>query len=240
MLAELSSERDELVRELARSRRDLVAADAALQHSEALRRDAVARETALQHELQHRARNMLATIRSMFNRTIDTADTLQGAADHFQGRLDTLARYQILLAHRPSSAVDLEMLVRDELLTIGFDASEQVTLRGSTVHLPLKVAEVVGLAVHELATNALKFGALSAANGRLAISWETAPERAELSIEWVETGVPVIASAPLRAGFGREYIEAALPYELDAQTSFELRPGGLFCRIGLPAKSLEP
>lgn len=233
-----SRRHDELVLDLARSREELAAAKDALLRAEQLRDEAVAREAALERELQHRVRNMLAIIRSVFARTIETAETLQSAADHLTGRLDTLGRYQSLLGRRPDGVVDLEMLVWDELLTLGFDGSSRVTVRGSTVLLPLKVAELVGIAVHELATNAVKFGALAVHDGRLAVSWEILPETMGLSLKWVETGVAVVASAPLRKGFGREYIEAALPYELNAKTSFELRPGGLLCQIDVAREAL--
>jgi two-component sensor histidine kinase len=233
-----SRRHDELLLELARTREELAAANNALLRAEELRNEAAAREAALERELQHRVRNMLAIIRSVFTRTIETAETLQSAADHFTGRLDTLGRYQSLLARRPDGVVDLEMLVWDELLTLGFDGSSRVAVRGSTVLLPLKVAELVGIAVHELATNAVKFGALSVHDGRLAVSWEISPETMGLSLKWVETGVAVVASAPLRTGFGREYIEAALPYELNAKTSFELRPGGLLCQIDVSREAL--
>lgn len=221
-----------LVRELTLAREKLAAAEIAVEHAQALRDDAVAREIALKHELQHRVRNMLATIRSVFMRTIETADTLQDAADHFAGRLDTLARYQSLLVRPTGRHIDLDMILRDELLTLGFDDSDRVSLKGSTVLLPFKVAELMGIAIHELTTNAMKFGALSGQHGRLAVSWMHDVENG-LAIEWAETGVPVVASAPLHSGFGREYIEAALPYQLDAKTTFELRPGGLLCRIAI-------
>lgn len=233
-----SRRHDELVLELARSREELAAANEARLRAEQSRDEAVAREAALERELQHRVRNMLAIIRSVFARTIETAETLQSAADHLTGRLDTLGRYQSLLGRRPDGVVDLEMLVWDELLTLGFDGSSRVTVRGSTVLLPLKVAELVGIAVHELATNAVKFGALAVHDGRLAIFWEISPETMGLSLKWIETGVAVVASAPLRKGFGREYIEAALPYELNAKTSFELRPGGLLCQIDVAREAL--
>ena len=97
---------------------------------------------------------------------------------------------------------------------------------------------MLALAVHELATNSVKFGALSGGGGRLAVRWSIAAEEPRrLSIEWIETGVAVVAAAPIHSGFGREYIEQALPYQLDATTSFELRPGGLTCRISLMPES---
>lgn len=226
--------------ELARSKADLAAALDALHRSECLRSDAAKRAAALENELQHRVRNMLATLRSVFTRTIDAAGTLEEAADHFTGRLDTMARYQGVMARYPHGTVDFEMLIRDELLTLGFGSSDRVTVQGASVKLPLEVAGPIGLAVHELVTNSMKFGALSDNGGQLTVLWSTEGPDGALTFEWTETGVPVVASAPLRVGFGREYIESALPYQLDADTHFELRPGGGVCRIILAKKWLEP
>ena len=226
--------------ELARSRQELAEATQALQRSEALLNAASAREMALEIALQHRVRNMLATIRTVFNRTMDAAETLQEAADHFSGRLDTLARYESILARRPHSPVEFDTLVRDELLTLGFSDGERVVLQGPCVPLPHVGASLIGLAVHELATNSMKFGALSTPDGRLAVRWKLGPDEASgLAIEWIETGVPVLASAPFRSGFGRDFIEFGLPYQIDARTSFELRAGGLHCHIALPRSWLD-
>jgi two-component sensor histidine kinase len=95
------------------------------------------------------------------------------------------------------------------------------------------------MALHELATNAVKYGALGAAGGRLSISWTVAPGEDGtpwLHIDWHETGVamPPAGTAPLGSGEGRELIERALPYQLGAQTSFALGADGVRCRIAIP------
>jgi two-component sensor histidine kinase len=224
-----------LTDELARTRGQLDAALRELRHSEEERRQSREREAILCAELQHRLRNMLGIIRSVFSRTMETAASLDEAADHFRGRLDTVARHQSQFTRAPGRTVDLEALLRDELLTFGFSDGERVSIAGPAVRLPHEFAEMVGLAMHELATNSVKFGALGGDKGRLAIAWAVADEDGarRLALEWAESGVPVLASAPLRTGFGREFIEQALPYQIDATTSFDLRPGGLLCRINL-------
>ncbi len=219
--------------DVAQLRLQLAAAQRALARSEALRRESEDREAMLAAELQHRVRNMVAIIRSVFARTADTATSLEEAADHFRGRLDTVARHQSQFTRNPAGTIDLETLFRDELLGFGFSDGEQVTIEGPMVRLPYKTAEMIGLTIHELATNSVKFGALSGDKGQLAIAWSSGPD-APVAIEWRESGVGVVAAAPMRMGFGREYVEQALPYQLKATTSFELRPGGLLCRISLP------
>lgn len=223
-----------LTAELARTRAQLEQALQDVRRSDELRHASEVREAALEGELQHRVRNMLGRIRSVFSRTMDAATSLEEATDHFRGRLDTLSKYHGEVTRSPTGTVDLETLVLDELLNVGPGNESHVSVEGPPVALSHKAAENIGMAVHELVTNALKFGALSERNGHLAVHWQVseAPD-SRLSIEWRESGVPIVASAPRHSGFGREFIEQALPYQLNADTSFELRPGGLLCRLNM-------
>jgi two-component sensor histidine kinase len=202
-------------------------------------RDALAaaheREHILRHELQHRVRNMLAVIRSVYRRTLDTRTDEEEFGDHFQGRLDALARYQLLVDGIDSSGVELEDMLRDELLEAHCLDEPQCTIDGPPVRFRQKAAELMGLAIHELATNSIKFGAL-AQDGRIAISWSLANADGQpaLRFRWTESGISVLTPAPRPNGFGRQLIEEALPYQLGATTSFDLGPGGLDCVILLP------
>lgn len=220
--------------ELAQTRERLAQALQDLRHGEELQQAARVREAALERERQRDVRNMLAKIRSLFSRTMDAATSLEEATDHFRGRLDTLSKYHGDAVRSLSGTVDLETLVLDELLRFGPGSDSQVSVEGPSVALSHDVAENIGMAVHELVTNAMKFGALSQHNGHLAVRWQVSPEPApRLMLEWRETGVPIVASAPLHSGFGREFIEQALPYQLNADTFFELLPGGLLCRLSM-------
>jgi two-component system CheB/CheR fusion protein len=223
-----------LVTELAQTRERLDEALQELRRSDELRQASKLREATLERELQHRVRNMLTKIRLLFSRTMDSATSLEEAADHFRGRLDTLSKYHGEVTRSPTGTIDLETLMLDELLNYSSGANCPFSLEGPTVALSHDVAETIGMAVHELATNAMKFGALSERQGHLNVHWEVSREPApRLSIEWRESGVAIVARAPLQSGFGQEFIEQALPYQLDADTSFELRPGGLLCRISM-------
>jgi two-component sensor histidine kinase len=192
------------------------------------------REKLLLGELQHRVRNMLAVTRSIFVRTVATGRSLEGVANHFTGRLDVLARYQLTHAHDPGGSADFETMVRDELQSAAAAADPRVHIEGPEIRLAHEAAQLMGLAIHELFTNSIKFGVLStsAERARLAIRWAVADER--LEIEWTETGVAILAEAPISSGFGRIFIEEALPYQLRATSVFELAPGKLICRISLP------
>jgi two-component sensor histidine kinase len=202
-----------------------------LKQSEAERQAAQKEAALLRGELQHRMRNMLATVRTVFARTVAGGGSLEDVADHFRGRFDTIARYQSLLATEPGTTIDFECMVRDELQSFQFGDHPQISVTGPPARLAQEAAQVIGLALHELTTNSIKFGALATegAQAHLDIAWTVAESM--LHFEWRETGVAVLAQAPLDRGFGREFIEDALSYQLGAITNFELRPGGVICAI---------
>lgn len=212
---------------------ELAGAHRELREAETLCRAANDRETLLRGELQHRVRNTLAIIRSIFTRTVAAGGTMEDVANHFCGRLDAVARYQPPASVEPGGTVDLETMVREELHSFQFGDQPNIAIAGEDVGLGLDMAQMIGLALHELATNSIKFGALSPeGHGSLHIAWRAAEDM--LHFEWRETGVPVLGAAPLRRGFGQQFIEQALPYQINATTLFELRPGGVFCTIVAP------
>lgn len=187
-------------------------------------------------ELQHRARNILLVIRSVFVRTAEATYDRADMIDHFRGRLDALARTQVSVTRHPNGTADLESLIRDELISVGATDEAQVNLSGPDVALSLSHAEAIGLALHELTTNALKFGALRGA-GRIEIRWQVDADhngQRVLDLTWIESGVPAVSATPSHRGFGREWIEEALPYRHGATTSFVVQGGGVRCSIRLP------
>jgi len=196
---------------------------------------ALDRKRHLATELQHRMRNMLAVTRSVFTRTAARGGSVEEMLDHFRGRLDALARTQLLLLQGPQGEVQLEDLIRDELLSIGITASDALLIEGPEVFLDSHTAELLGLAFHELTTNAVKFGAMKVPDAWLRVTWsleEKASAAPRLRILWEEHGVPAVAVHPQR-GFGTEFIEEALPYRIGAQTQLDILGGGVRCRISL-------
>jgi PAS domain S-box-containing protein len=187
-------------------------------------------------ELQHRVRNTLSVVRSIARRTADTSETVGDYAMHLEGRLNAFARVQAAVTRNPTSGIDLTMLVADELLAHGAHEGERVRrLQGPKVRLQPRAAETFALAIHELATNAVKYGALAAEEGRIDVEWmiEKADGAGRLVFNWVETGVKV-SDKKLRRGFGTELIERTLAYELGGDTSLHFDPDGLRCTIRLP------
>lgn len=195
------------------------------------------RQQLLVSELQHRVRNILTVTRLTFTRTFEQGGPAEEIADRFRGRLDAMARLQVVLSRDAARMADLEEMLRDELSSVGAAEGPTVAVAGPKVALDHRTAEALGMALHELATNALKYGALKTAGATLAVRWTIGTDdrgRRVLDLLWQEDGVPVPPPRPTRAGFGRELIEDALPYRLHAKTSLALLPGGIRCTISVP------
>jgi signal transduction histidine kinase len=189
-------------------------------------------------ELQHRARNLLAVVESIAGETLRSSKSLVEAQGKLEQRLAALGRVHRLLAREDSRRVTVRKLVSMELRAIAPDAKERIEISGPTVTLPVEAVQTLALALHELATNAVKYGALRVRRGDLAVRWEVrgangAPRTLRLS--WNETGIPRRATQrAIGRGFGRELIERALPYELDARTQLEIGRGEVRCTVELP------
>ena len=196
-------------------------------------------------ELQHRTRNLLAVVRSISRQILKSSTNPRDFADQLDDRLGALSRVQGLLSRPNGQAVTIETLVQLELSALGAEKDDKrITLRGPHVPLPYGVVQTLALALHELATNALKYGALTSPLGSLHVTWNVLngphPER-RLILKWVEHGVaPTTSTAsPVRRGYGRELIERALPYQLNAKTTFELSDEGVRCAIDVPLEEFE-
>ncbi|WP_262028793.1 PAS domain S-box protein [Microvirga sp. Mcv34] len=187
-------------------------------------------------ELQHRVRNTLAVVRSITRRTAANSNTVDDYAMHLEGRIEAFARTQTMATRSADSVIDLEELVRDELLAHAVRDDEKAHVEGPPVRLRTVVADKLGLAIHELATNAVKYGALSETGGHIDVTWtiEGGDGERTLKLEWRETGIRIATAAPRRRGFGTELIERSLPYEIDARTALEFSPGGIRCVIEFP------
>ena len=194
------------------------------------------RQELLVAELQHRVRNLLAMIRSIGRRTAMNADSVEDYSQHLEGRISALARTQALLTREIGRGVDLQNLVRDEL-----EAQAAVpgryAIEGEDVSLAPKAAEVLTLAIHELATNAVKYGALAEGDGRIDIGWVIEEGDGAgppwLSFTWAEFGV-AMDDGPRREGFGTELVTARVPYELKGEGRIEFRDSGVEATIRFP------
>ncbi|MGE5158644.1 MAG: CheR family methyltransferase, partial [Gemmatimonas sp.] len=193
------------------------------------------RQRLLLSELQHRVRNTLGVVRSIARRSAQTSSTVEEFSAHLDGRLNAFARTQALVTRDPEGGVDLEYLVAEELMAYNAREGEQVRISGPPIRLQPKPAETFALAIHELATNAVKYGALSQPSGRIDVTWHIveAGSPPELIFEWRERGGPAV-SPPQRKGFGTEMLERTLAFEFKAKTSLQFNPSGVQCTIAIP------
>ncbi len=182
---------------------------------------------------QHGARNALALVQSIYRRTLAAGGPAEDMIDHFGGRLDALTR-----AARSGERIDLEEVIRGELRDFMFGEDPRITIEGPDTLLRSALAQPLGLAFHELVTNSLKFGALSSErhDSRLSIAWWIAD--GEVTIDWVESGVAIVRSAPARIGFGHEYLTDGLAFQVGAPSILDLQAGRLHWRIRLPTTSI--
>lgn len=195
-------------------------------------------ERLLVAELQHRVRNTLAMVRSIARRTLERSASVADFQMNFEGRLDAFARSQSLMTRNPNAGVDLATLVADELLAHHARENDRLVVAGPTVRLPPKIADTLGLAIHELVVNAVKYGGLSNDLGRVDVSWriEDGAECPVLAFSWFDAGPDgvTVAETEQVQGFGRDLIERSLVYDLDAETSLTIGPDGARCKIRLP------
>ena len=195
------------------------------------RKRAEEHQTLLMAELDHRVKNTLATVQAIASQTLPTSEAHRA----FSGRLAALAHTHGLLAQSRWTGARLADIVAEELAPYRDAEGGRVSVEGPDVLLEPKAAQALALAIHELTTNAAKFGALSVPDGRLAIGWRAEGEapRSRLSLLWTESGGPAV-EPPSRRGFGSLLIERSLEYELGGEVELDYRREGLRCQIELP------
>ena len=203
----------------------------ALRASEQRYRQLLEHQAILVAELQHRVRNIMAMIRAIASRMAKTSRSVEHYADALIGRLNSLARTQSLLTRTGNVGVDLRTMVANEILAQAL--ADQFELSGPEVVLSPKAAEVLTLVVHELTTNALKYGAFATMSGRLRVEWQVAQrdELPWLEFHWQER---CEAAPPGPKRFGSELIEKRVPYELRGNGRLDISARGADCRLQFP------
>lgn len=198
------------------------------------RKRAEATQSLLIDELNHRVKNTLVTVQAMAEQTWRATLDPDRFVTGFRGRLQALSRAHNLLTKGTWHGVDIGELISEQL-TLGAGLEDQISVEGPPVDLPSQVAVHLGLVLHELGTNARKYGALSVASGRLAVRWtleEAEPGRL-LRLTWVESGGPRV-SKPSRPGFGTVLIERGIRHTLRGDTVHSFAEDGVRCEITLP------
>ncbi|ONG50679.1 hypothetical protein BKE38_17525 [Pseudoroseomonas deserti] len=197
------------------------------------RKQAEERQALLTREVDHRAKNALAVVQAALRLT--RAETLPLYRRAVEGRVAALARAQTLLAEDRWTGADLAALLRGEIEPFLSGRAQALRLEGPAVLLPAAAAQPLAMAMHELATNATKHGALSVPQGEIAIAW-TVDDSAErrLRMLWQERGGPALQGPPARRGFGARVMEATLRGQLGGALAFDWAGEGLLCRLELP------
>jgi two-component sensor histidine kinase len=184
-------------------------------------------------DFQRQVRSLLAMVRSIVRRMVHTSVSIEDYAAHLEGRLGALARVHGFLLRAPKAGVDLEELVRSELLAQSV-RDDHLQVDGPRVVLGAKEAETLGLTLHELATNSIKFGALGHKGDELSVRWRLeGPQRTQVVLDWHECGARRLRVIH-RKGFGFEVVELLFPYELGGTSSIVVEPRGLHCSLTFP------
>jgi PAS domain S-box-containing protein len=194
----------------------------------------------LLHEVNHRAKNMLSLVQVIARQT--AASDSKEFAQRFSERIAALAASQDLLVKNQWQSVSIDALVRSQLAHITDQTGGRISLEGPPLRLTASAAQAIGMALHELATNASKYGALSNGVGRVEIAWGLSRGEAgagRFTISWTERGGPPVM-APTRRGFGWTVIACIPKMQLDAEIALDYAPAGLSWRLECPiAEALD-
>jgi len=200
------------------------------------RRKAEDHKSLLIAELDHRVKNVLACVVAVAQHSREYSRSADEFLDVLNGRINALANTHALLSRSRWEGVGLDELVRSELAF--WTKAKNAIIEGPEIDLAAEATQPVAMVLHELATNAAKYGALSSAHGRVSVRWRRSAKgrsSGKLELEWRETGGPPVA-APSAAGFGTSVIRDVIPYELGGAVHYELARGGACCRLEIPAK----
>jgi PAS domain S-box-containing protein len=187
------------------------------------------------HELNHRVKNTLATVQSIASQTLRNACTTQEAKEALESRLFALSRAHDVLTRENWEAASLHEIAAQAIEPYRGHGRSRIEFAGPSVRISPRMALALAMALQELATNAVKYGALSNESGHVGIRWTIDDTNIPpcLHMRWEETGGPPV-KAPERRGFGTRLIERSLAYDLNGKAEIRFDPAGLLCRIAAP------
>jgi PAS domain S-box-containing protein len=187
------------------------------------------------NELNHRVKNTLATVQSVAMQTFRSDNTSKEARVRFEARLMALSKAQDVLTRENWEGAELAVIIQDAVEPHCGDNAARLTLKGPAVELTPQMALAFAMALHELCTNAAKYGAFSVATGRVTVEWLVVISGGErrLHLKWQESGGPGV-SPPTRRGFGSRLIERGLAKELNGEVRLSYEPSGVICTVDVP------
>lgn len=202
-------------------------------------RDHIDREIELRRELNHRVKNILASVASIFEMTARGADTLVEFAGDFRGRLDALSKVHSAVFQAADEEVAIGEIVDLTFKPYRLSGQNRVVTGGPAIMLTREAGTTLALCLHELATNAIKYGSLSKVEGSVSFRWSLSNlDPVELSIAWEERGGPAVVE-PSRTGYGTRYVRAALGSLFGTKPVVSFDPAGLQCTISGPVSRLS-
>jgi PAS domain S-box-containing protein len=199
------------------------------------RKQAEEQRTLLIHELNHRVKNTLATVQSIASQTLRNAPTMRDAKEALEGRLIALARAHDVLTRESWEGAELKDIVGQAIAPYTSRDENRFHVSGPEIRLSPRMALALAMALQELATNAVKYGALANATGEIRITWEVEPAlpKPRVHLRWDESGGPPVRP-PSRRGFGSRLIERSLSQDLNGIARIEFRPTGIVCTVDAP------
>jgi two-component system CheB/CheR fusion protein len=198
------------------------------------RKKAEARQEMLLHELQHRVKNILATVAALASRMVKASTTIEQFSTSFVERLRAMGRVHEVLSRHQWEGADVKLLISTALNPYANEDNSNIAMSGPAVLLKSNAAATLGMVLFELANNAAKYGALSAEKGRIELNWRV-DDKAERQLEltWRERDGPRIETQPEKS-FGTNFIERSLEYELGGSAELKFEPSGLQCILRVP------
>ncbi|WP_323763930.1 chemotaxis protein CheB [Marinovum sp.] len=193
------------------------------------------RNKVISAELDHRVKNILSLVNTIARMTGRTTGSFREFQSVFAARIQSLSRTHSALAQMNWDGIDLKRLVRDELEAYGSGEFNQYDTKGPPVQVGPAAAQSLALAVHELATNAAKYGALSRPGGRLDVAWDI--DETGLRLRWIESGLTLV-SEPEAKGFGSTVIRSAVETQLEGKMDVRFEPSGVAYEFSIPAAGL--
>lgn len=198
---------------------------------------AVERQEMMMLELHHRVKNSLTTVQALANLSQRTATDIDSFCNSFSSRIISLSKTHTMLVDNKWNRISLRDVLVSELYVFNDGRKERIDLDGPSIDLPSETAISLGLAFHELTTNAVKHGALSVPGGRLAVTWSIANDSRIMHLQWRERGGPVV-SEPKRRGFGTDLLYRLFNEHNGSSVKMHFDPAGLNFQLEMPLETM--
>lgn len=195
-------------------------------------------QTVLIGELHHRVKNMLSIASAIASQSLRDATSLEAAAKTIASRLAALGVSHDLLIRESWTGAGCRTLVENAIQAFQAQGLKQFTIVGDNIAISSGPAVALSMVIHELGTNAIKYGALSVPNGRVSVIWAIDELTHRFKLEWRESHGPLVTEPKIRS-FGSRFIEHALPGQLQGEARLVFDPAGIVCDVNIPIASLQ-